>query len=241
MEISLTHNFIFLHIGKTAGSNVSRAIAPYVIHPENVFVNRYLDRLGIHFNYWGPIEWRRFRRHATARTAKRYLPAAFYDNVFKFAFVRNPWDWWVSLYHFLLRKTSHRHHLKVKAMSGFEEYLRFEIKRQKRFQYEFVTDRSGRLIVDFIGRFEHLHEHFAIACRHMHIPVPEIPAITFSPKRDYRSYYTGRTCEMVADQCAKDIEMFGYTFDPKPLNPILADEWKAEKTRILRSPVLGNQ
>jgi len=38
-------------------------------------------------------------RHSKAIAAKEMLPREFYDSLFKFAFVRNPWDLQVSSYH----------------------------------------------------------------------------------------------------------------------------------------------
>ena len=216
MEISYSHNFIYIHVGKTGGSNIARALEPYTHDARGYLWNRFWWRLGVHVNYIGPKQWRYFRRHATALTGRRYLPASFYDQAFKFAFVRNPWDWMVSLYNYLLLTPSHRHHAKIKAMSGFAEYVQFEITQNKRFQHPFVTDRSGRLIVDCLGRFENLHSDFDQICRHLGIE-SKIPSIKVSPKRDYRSYYTHETRELVSRHFHRDIELLGYHFDPEPV------------------------
>ena len=71
---------------------------------------------------------RAWREHATAVTIRRSMSGRRYDEYFSFAFVRNPWDWLVSLYAYLLNTPSHRHHVRVRAMSGLREYIDFDLK-----------------------------------------------------------------------------------------------------------------
>ncbi len=220
MILSQKKNFIFVHVGKTAGSNIARALAPYGTQAHHHPMNRFLSRAHIKVTYVGPVGMRRFRRHCTARHARRFLPPSFFKNAFKFAFVRNPWDWLVSQYHFMLRKTSHHRHKRVRAMAGFAEFVEYEIRQNKRFQHPFVTDGKGEILVDFVGRFENLHDDFHLICRHLGIQA-EIPCITLSDRREYRRYYDSRLCEKVAAHYHRDIALFEYSFDPRPLPPLL--------------------
>src|SRR5262249_40241617 len=80
------------------------------------------------------------------------------------------------------------------------------------FQHTYVTDSRGRLLVDFIGYYERLQEDFARACARLGVRA-ELPRANTSSHRDYRSYYTPATCELVAAHFRKDIELVGYTFD----------------------------
>ncbi len=237
MLISTRKNFIFIHVSKTAGSNIARALGPFATGAERHPVNRLLTFARIKETYLGPLTIRRFRRHCRARHARRFLPRPFFDGAFKFAFVRNPWDWLVSQYHFLLRKTTHHRHKRVRRMSGFEAFVEYEIARNKRFQHPFITDKEGRLLVDFVGRFENLHEDFGSICRHVGIDA-RLPSVSVSPNRDYRAYYGRDLRQRVARHFHRDIELFGYTFDPRPLPPMVnhASEvhppgWAAEASR----------
>src|SRR5262245_58197116 len=175
-------------------------------------VNRLLSRVGIHVNYWSRYRQRIFREHATACTIRSRLPRGIYEQYFTFAFVRNPWDWLVSLYHYLLKTPSHRHHLRVLAMRNFREYAEFEIARGKRSQSDFVCDRHGKAIVNFIGRFETLHEDFAMVCWRLRIHAA-LPHVNRSGHADYCTYYRNDSVvDLVADHFRRDIDLFGYSF-----------------------------
>lgn len=210
--ISYSHRFIFVHVPKSAGTSINRALDPFAHRTEHLLVNRLLAAVGIHVNHYTYHKWKRFRRHATAREARRHLPARVYHGFFKFAFVRNPWDRMVSQYHYILRKTSHHRHKLVKSLGGFEAYLKFEITRNKPLQKDFVTDARGRLLVDFVGRFERLADDFASICNAIGIEA-ELPHACRTSHTNYRSYYDPRTIELVASHFGEDVDFFGYTFD----------------------------
>jgi hypothetical protein len=212
MLISHTHRFIFVHIPKTGGMSVKQTLQPYAHRAERYHWNRLLDGLGIRVNYIGPATMRRFRKHATARQIRRHLPAEIYDSYFKFAFVRNPWDRMVSYYHFMISEPEHHRHRRVKSMQSFEEYLRYEIRRGKASQKRLITDVSGRLLVDFVGRYECLPDDFGQVCRQVAIPF-DLGHCNKSTHRDYREYYQPDTIQLVQEHFREDIEFFGYTFD----------------------------
>jgi|SRR5215468_8444806 len=72
--ISDRHRFIFVHINKTGGTSIEKVFEPDA------------DQTNVAF------------KHARAAFYRREFPEQFRD-YFKFAFVRNPWDWLVSRYH----------------------------------------------------------------------------------------------------------------------------------------------
>ncbi len=169
------------------------------------------------------LEWDyrriRFPEHITADRLRRQLPTDIFDSYFKFAFVRNPWDWVVSQYHYLLSTPSHRHHRRVCAMSGLEEYIEFEIARNRRSQGEFLIDEDGVILVDYIGRFENLSRDFAAVCDRLHVSA-ELPRINTTVHEDYRSYFSYSSRERVAKHWREDIELFSYNFENQNLPPI---------------------
>jgi len=209
---SYTHNFLFIHIGKAAGTSIQRALQPYAPAQTHNPLKRYPVVLGPICRVAGLYRFVEFREHVKARTARRCLPPAVYAGLFKFAFVRNPWDALVSRYAYLLQTTEHPRHAFVKSMKDFAEYVQWEIRRGKQIQHDWVADTTGRLIVDFIGHYENLHEDFAEACRRIGVRA-ELPRVNISSHRDYRDYYTPATRDLVARAFARDIETFGYDFD----------------------------
>ena len=148
-------------------------------------------------------EYRRFDR--------KHVPQEIYDGFFKFAFVRNPWDWLASTYSYLCDTTTHRHHRRVLAMKSLAEYADFEIAREKRSQSVFVCD-GDRVIVDFVGRFETLDEDFASVCQRIGVDV-SLPHANRTNHRDYRKLYDDALIEKVAAHWQRDISLFGYEFD----------------------------
>ena len=211
MLLSYNPAFLFVHIDKSAGSSIQLALEPYAPQRTESRLRRRLVWLGP-LNRLGTYRNLEFPEHATARTARHCLPAAVYRRLFKFAFVRNPWDRLVSRYAYLLRNSGHPKHEFVTRMKNFDEYVAWEIQRGKMFQYTYVTGTDGNWIVDFVGYYERLHEDFARACERLGVRA-ELPRANTSSHRDYRSYYSPATRDLVATHFHRDIELFGYTFD----------------------------
>jgi len=209
---SYSHNFLFIHIGKAAGTSIQRALQPYAPAQTHNPFKRYPVVLGPLCRIGGLYRFVEFREHVKARTVRRCLPPAVYARLFKFAFVRNPWDVLVSRYAYLLQTTEHPRHKLVKSMTDFSEYLQWEIRRGKQYQHHWVTDATGILIVEFIGHYENLHEDFSEVCRRIGVKA-ELPRVNISSHPDYRTHYTPATRDLVARAFARDIEMFGYEFD----------------------------
>lgn len=215
MIISHSHRFIFIHVHRVGGSSVTQALAPYQAPagPSGKLA-RLVEKIGLQRD---PKKMS-FRMHATAREVRRKLPAEIWDGYYKFAFVRNPWDWLVSLYFRIRGTPSHRHHERVMALPGFSEYLDFEIERNVRFQSDLVADRNDKLLVDFLGRHETFAADFAQVCKHLDLTV-ELPHTGQRPHKPFQEYYDEACREKVARHWARDIELFDYTFDVAASTP----------------------
>src|SRR6185295_11365067 len=155
MLLSYEPAFLFVHIDKAAGSSIQIALQPHAPLKTKNRLRKRLAWLGP-LNRLGSYRAMEFPEHATARDAQRCLPPALFQRMFKFAFVRNPWDRLVSRYSYLLRTTDHPRHEFVRGLKGFEEYLAWEIERDKMFQHTYVTDASGQWLVNFVGYYERL-------------------------------------------------------------------------------------
>jgi hypothetical protein len=212
MLISHNYKFIFVHVPKTAGTSITAALQPYSDKPEQSMYNQILSIIGINVNWYGPVKYRRGRKHITAAQIRKMLPDSVFIEYFKFAFVRNPWALLVSYYHFILSDKNHKRHKKVSKMDGFNEYLLYEIKRNKFNQSKFLLDKNQNTIVDYVGKFEELTKDFDDICSKIGI-LSSIPHHKKSSHSDYRSYYDDNTAQLVADHWSEDILNFGYSFD----------------------------
>ncbi|HEV2811820.1 MAG TPA: sulfotransferase family 2 domain-containing protein [Solirubrobacteraceae bacterium] len=223
MELSHSHRFIFIHVYRCGGESVRAAVAPYVYRPGGRLGRlRWLGRLGDH-------EFRRLRGqrhgHIKAKELRAALGAEDFDRFFRFAFVRNPWAWHVSIYHYVRQRRAHPQHELFGAFEGFDDYLEWRVHTVgPELQSEFILSDSGELLMDFVGHVETLEADFAEVARWVGIEA-SLPRTNTSQHGDFRQYYTPRTRALVADAYRDDIELFGYEFDrPQKLAPILASE-----------------
>jgi hypothetical protein len=213
MLLSVSHRFIFIHVNKAAGTSVQRALGPFVDAAPRDSISKLKSKLNLTRDY----SKRTYSEHTLAIEFREKMPAETYASFFKFAFVRNPWDWLFSTYNYLRNTPAHRHHQRVLAMRSFAEYADFEIARNNRSQAAFVCDGDD-VIVDFVGRFETLNDDFAAICTRLGISA-SLPHVNKTDHRDYREHYNEKLVDRVGQHWQKDISLFGYEFDglaPEP-------------------------
>lgn len=218
MLISHERSFIFFHVAKVAGLSLREALNPYVVEPEKFKIRRPIKVVDGKVNPLYVI-WDSTLTHATALSTQKEFGDQLFQKYFKFAFVRNPWDWQVSMYHFILKETEHIHHQRVKSMMGFKDYVRWMINEKKpfargatRFQKDMLCNANGEIMVDFVGRFENLADDFSYICQVLNLQA-SIPYLNKSKHASYQSYYDEETRDLIAERFSDDIELFGYDFE----------------------------
>ncbi|AHF02622.1 Sulfotransferase family [Marichromatium purpuratum 984] len=219
MLLSPRYRFLFVHIAKTGGTSV-RAALQGLRWRDPWYYPMFLCSRMSHLS--GHRIGTKLPRHAKAVLAQELLPRPFYDSLFKFAFVRNPWDLQVSSFHHIRRERPHY----LGGHQEFADFLRWKLDPERPYQYhvdtsitrqsDYLVDLHGEVIVDFIGRYEQLHDDFATVCARIGITQPALPHARKATdrKRDYRSYYDDDTAELVARHFARDIKLLDYRFDP---------------------------
>lgn len=208
MLISDRHKFIFVHVWKVAGMSIQRALR-HATRRWTETPRRLLASMGI-----APLarKYAEIAEHASAVELRAQLPADVFNGFFRFAFVRNPWDLEVSLYHYAMAHPGHHKHEQFKAMRGFDEYIAWRVQSRGRLQLDFLADARGQLLMDFVGRFERLQADFRVVCETIGVNA-NLPHVNSSSHRDYRECYTARTRAMLAAAVRDDIDQFGYEFD----------------------------
>ena len=101
-------------------------------------------------------------------------------------------------------------------MGNFTEFIRSKYGKTMINEYEgnmfdWISE-NGRIIVDFVGRFENLQEDWREICNCIGIAHIELPHVNRSERKDYREYYTEETRQIVAERFQKIIDKFGYEF-----------------------------
>jgi hypothetical protein len=219
MELSRSHRFIFVHVYRSGGQSITAALEPYLTRPRLARVpllarigDRRLDALREHNH-----------GHISARELRAALPREQFDSFFKFAFVRNPWSWQVSVFHFVRQRPDHPDHEFFETLRDFNHYLDWRVNTAgPRLQSDLVCDTSGEVLVDFLGHYETLAADFATVCARLGIS-RALPHKNRSQHDSYREYYSDETRALVAEAYKADIERFGYEFDgQEPLAPIVA-------------------
>ena len=216
MLLSRRYQFLFVHIAKTGGTSVRRSLQKFRWRDPFYAPQWVASKLS---GLTGHTLAIKLPRHCKAITAQEMLPRETYDKLFKFAFVRNPWDLQVSSYHHIKRERPHL----LEVDESFPDFLRRKLCRDRPWQYhidisitpqrQYLVDLDGNEIVDFVGRYESLQTDFDYCCDRIGLPRQVLPHRRRATDRsEYRTYYDDSTRALVAEHFAMDIEAFGYEF-----------------------------
>lgn len=190
--ISDQHKFIFVHLNKTGGTSI-----------EKMFVAD-ADQKDVRY------------KHADAAYYRRKFPRQF-RNYFKFAFVRNPWDWLVSRYHWSRDKQGLFEYSFAEMLRRLEQEIALAAnepwleKEALRPQYDRLA-LGDKLAVDFVGRFEHLQRDFDSVCARIGVESRTLPHLFATDRNRYVDYYDDASRAFVARRYQSDVANFGYRF-----------------------------
>ena len=215
MLISHSKNFIFVHNYKVAGTSIRYALDKYA---DRSFIRASIkSKLNHLVGKYPNIYSENFNLHSKALELKDELPEEIFSSYFKFGFVRNPWDWEVSLYTYMKKKKDHRQRDVALGFKDFDEYIDWRVNEDLHFQKDFFYDKQGNKLVDYIGKFETIREDFGHICKKIGIEGIELPHTNQSKKQSYLTYYSEKTLDIVYEALKPDIELFGYE---KPKLPV---------------------
>ena len=139
------------------------------------------------------------------------------QRLFKFGFVRNPWDRLVSAF-FCHRpydggRDLAQFHQFVLEHCSDGEYPDDGIYRLHFLpMWHFLLDGNDRMGVDFVGRFEMLQSGWKYVCERLKV-FAVLPHERKRLHRPYKEYYTPETWDVVGQLYQRDIELFGYGDD----------------------------
>ncbi|MDJ1006617.1 MAG: sulfotransferase family 2 domain-containing protein [Paracoccaceae bacterium] len=227
--ISHTHQVIYVHLPKTAGTSVKSLFA------DN---EKYRFDKGVLDPNWSAPE---------------------FDGYYRFSVVRNPYDRFVSGWKYcastrnrpildvlrhlpqadlaaalrtpglsaMARRAYTREYRGYRALYysrllrhklGLIPYKPFnashDYQHVTRQQHELLFDASGRLAVDRVVFFERLAEGLADVFSDLGRPLPDLPHARRNPRRsDYASYFDAETRTLFEEKFAGDLGRFRYRFD----------------------------
>ena len=216
MLLSRRYQFLFIHIAKTGGTSVRNALQRYRWRDPYYLPQWIASKMS---GVTGHSLGIKLPRHCKVITAQEMLPREVFEGLFKFAFVRNPWDLQVNSYHHIKRERPQL----LQGDESFADFLHRKLDPELPWQYHistsitpqlhYLVDLNGEQIVDYVGRYESLQADFDKCCERIGLPKQSLPHRRRATGRsDYRDYYDDRTNALVARHFAADIEAFGYTF-----------------------------
>ena len=150
--------------------------------------------------------------HARARDIRALIGTDTYERLLSFSVVRNPWDRLSSRYHFFQGRPRAEDH--EVALGSLDDFIRWSCEQRPATMSERLTDRSGKLIVDRILRFESLHDDFAALSGELGLGGDPLPYFNVSPNSQQHTPTSDAVIELVQDTYRDDFGLFGYSPDP---------------------------
>lgn len=230
--ISHKHKCIFIHIPKVAGQSIEL----YFLQLLNL---TWQDRTPLLLmpnsnpNLGPP---RLAHLLASDYVKNHYLSDELFDSYYKFSFVRNPFDRAYSLYKFLgfIEIMTFDDFVKSQLAGNLRQTLFWFVRPQ----YDFLYDKEGNCLVDFIGKLENINSDFKKVVSRLKLPANDLPkknvsASSFSFKRKLKiisknpqflsallpryhikdARLSDKATDIVKELYHKDFEFFNYSRD----------------------------
>lgn len=211
MLYSRSKNFVFVHVWKTAGESIVEALRAYTEFPFN---NRYATKAlrNLPTPAAKALGWKAYLthdQHLHGPDIRDTMPKAAFDNAYSFGFVRNPWDWTVSAFHYAQQTPANPEHEIASSFKTLLDYVAYREDNFPRQQSSFLFE-GDKQIVTKVGKFENLAEDFEEITDAIGIKATLPKRNVSSRSRDWRKYYDDETYDRVARLYARDIELLGY-------------------------------
>ncbi len=207
MIVSHLHRFIFVPIPKTGTHSVRQALREH-LGPDDI------EQVGLFVNKRFPFADLAAIRHGHFSVAqvRPYLGDDAVNAYFKFGFVRNPFDRFVSYCAFMTRQYGA---FEQDPQTTMRKIL-FELRPMDHVHFQsqasLLVDENGALDVDYVGRVEQMQQSYDAVCERIGIPSRALETVNRSQRGDYRQYYDQPLIDGVADLYRRDLELFDYSF-----------------------------
>lgn len=215
LVVSHRRRFVFIHVPKTAGGSLKRALLAQcddAVSP-GIAVQRVQQAIGNHFQVAiknalarhiqsGPLRYFvTARGHPTAAMTLLCHPT--YYSYRKFAFVRNPFDRIVSSYEYARQEQGYE--------GEFADYVR-NCRRYLPPQVNSVFFYRRKL-VDWIGRFETLDDDLEYLSNWLELPRLALGHRNRTVRARYDDYMTPSLKRLVVEAYSSDFAAFNYARD----------------------------
>lgn len=207
-NISFEKEFVFVHVPKNAGTTVYKNVG--IIKSQHYTVSEYIEMIGMEN----------------------------YSHLFSFAFVRNPFSRFISLYNYARMKESYYHSSINPEKALYGKHLDFDLLENATVdqaaefliegklvhnpphvqwspQVNWLKDKTGKLNVKYLGRVEDLDFHmrniYELIGLHYKQKISHLNASSDHPD-NYKQLIGARTRDILEEYYKEDLENFNYEF-----------------------------
>jgi hypothetical protein len=211
MLVSHGKKFIYTKTAKTAGTSVESYFEPFCMAPgawqfehareETVSAEGIIGYRG------ADTQGRRWFNHMSCEMIRQQLGAARWEQYFKFAVIRNPFDKLLSGYFFAQRPAG----TDAELIAGFRRWVQAGGAIIDRHTYTI----AGQVCLDYFIRYEELDAGIAEVCRRLNLPfdaqrIPRLKADFRERHIPLQDFYDKDTCAIAATTYAFELEYFHY-------------------------------
>ena len=206
MIISPNHKYVFVAVPKTGTHAVRQALRPHMGAGD-------MEQVGLFVKRQFPIPdlAKVGHGHISLEQLRKFMDPAKFSEYFKFAFVRNPFDRFISYCSFITRergafKTDPQKVMRRVLANPPSEHVLFWP------QNTFLVDGEGKLLTDYVGRVETMQQSFEFIASKIGVPAVQLDKVNATERSAYRDYYDQELIDGVAKLYADDLRLFEYDF-----------------------------
>lgn len=180
-------SYVFVHINKTGGSSIEKALGIRLDHSTALEKHREL----------GDKAWARKYKFTIVRNPWDKVVSHYHYRVLTnqtgLADKKISFDEWLQ--------ECYVHH----NPEFYDQPKMFQPQKQ------WLADEQGTLMVDYVGRFERLNEDFKTICQSLGTDL-SLGHKKKSQRSNYRDYYSDASRDLITDVFNDDLQLFGYEF-----------------------------
>ena len=188
LSLFIEKKCVFFHIPKTGGISISNSL-------------------------FGDVKW----GHRNVNFYKLHYGEKVFNSLYKFCFVRNPYDRLFSAYTFLKEGGINNQDLEfsnsyLQEFISFDEFVLKGLEKEEiinwvhfKPQYTFVCDENDNIVMDFVGKMENLNADFNAVCKHLNIE-SELQKLNMSATK--KNDFSEEVKTMIKLKYQKDFNLF---------------------------------
>jgi len=186
--VSDEHKVVFVHIPRTGGTSIEKSFG---------------------FFYRGKNIKENIEKHLSSKQILKSIGINKWNKYFKFSFVRNPWDYMVSIF----SMPNYRKGINIKSGESFKHFLsKYKPAPWEKFNFHDYINKE----LDFVGKFENREKDLKIISKMIGFKIKHKIHWRKTDHKHYSYYYDEETKSIVYEMFKEDILKYNYSFENNP-------------------------